>query len=88
MEHLRIRELLKEKGMTGKQLAEAVKVSPVTISNIVKGNQFPKPEILAAIAEALEVRMKDLFAAEEGMQPIYIKEQDKYIKIGEIKKEK
>ena len=88
MEYLRIKQLLKEKGMTGKELAEKVNVSAVTISNIASGNSFPKPEILKAIAEALGVRLKDLFTEEEGMEPIYIKEQDKYIKIGEIRKDR
>ncbi|MDT0646330.1 helix-turn-helix transcriptional regulator [Zunongwangia sp. F260] len=86
MEYLRIKELLKEKGMTGKELAEKTNVSNVTISNIASGNSFPKPQILQSIAEALGVRLKDLFAAEEGMRPIFIKEGDKYIKIGEIDK--
>lgn len=87
MEHLRIKELLIEKGMTGKQLAEKANISTVSVSHIVNGNQFPKPEVLKAIAEALGVSLKDLFTAEDDMQPIYIKDRETYIKIGEIKRE-
>ncbi len=84
MEHLRIRELLKEKGMTGKQLAEEVGVSTVSISNIVSGNSFPRPEVLKRISGALGVRLRDLFTSEGESQPIYIKRGEAFLKIGEI----
>ena len=61
MNILRLRELLKEKEMTGKELAERVGVSQNTISNIVNGYSFPKPELLLSISEKLDVDLKDLF---------------------------
>ena len=85
MELLRLKELLKEKNMTGKDLADKVGVSTVTISNISSGNSFPKSELLIYIAEALEVSVKDLFAPGENEEAIYIKKDGNYIKIGEIK---
>lgn len=61
MELLRLKDLIKEKGTSGKELAETVGVTPVTISNIVKGNNFPKPELLLRIAGALDVDIRELF---------------------------
>jgi len=84
MEHLRLRELLKEKNMTGKQLAEEVGVSTVAISNIVSGNSFPRPEILRKMAKALGVDLRDLFTSEGEAQALYIKKGETYIKVGEI----
>lgn len=85
MELLRLKEILKEKGITGKELAEKVGVTPVAISNITSGNSFPKGDLLKAIAEALGVSVKDLFTPGEDEEAIYIKRDDKFIKVGEIK---
>lgn len=61
MNILRLKEVLKEKEMTGKDLAEKVEVTPASISNIVQGNSFPKPELLLKIAETLNVDIRQLF---------------------------
>ena len=61
MNILRLKEVLKEKEMTGKDLAEKVEVTPASISNIVQGNSFPKPELLLKIAETLDVDIRELF---------------------------
>jgi transcriptional regulator with XRE-family HTH domain len=61
MELLRLKELLADKGMSGKILAEKVDVSQNTVSNIVSGKNFPKPELLLKIAEVLDVDVRDLF---------------------------
>lgn len=61
MSILRLKELLKEKEMSGKTLAEKVQVTPASISNIVQGNSFPKPELLVNIAAVLDIDIKDLF---------------------------
>ena len=61
MEVLRLKEVLKEKKMSGKGLAEAVNVTPVSISNIAQGNSFPKPELLIEIANTLDVDVSELF---------------------------
>jgi len=84
MDHLRLRELLKEKNMTGKQLAEQVGISTVAVSKIVSGNSFPRPEVLRKIAEALDVELRDLFTPEGEAQALYIKKGETYIKVGEI----
>ncbi len=61
MNILRLKEVLKEKEITGKDLAEKVGVTPASISNIVQGNSFPKPELLLKIANTLDVDIRDLF---------------------------
>lgn len=61
MELLRLKKLLSEAGITGKILADRTGVSQNTISNIVSGKNFPKPELLLKIAEVLDVDVRDLF---------------------------
>ncbi|MGM0934039.1 MAG: helix-turn-helix transcriptional regulator [Bacteroidota bacterium] len=87
MKLLRLKELLKEKGLTSKALADKLGVTPATVSNIARSTHFPKPELLVAIAEALDVRLTDLFLEEEGSEAIYVKRGDNFIKIGEIQTE-
>lgn len=61
MNVLRLKEVLKEKGISGKGLSEKVGVTQATISNISNGNHFPKPDLLLQIAKTLDVDIKDLF---------------------------
>lgn len=61
MNILRLKELLQEKNITGKELATQLRVSQNTVSSIVNGNSFPKPSLLLDIAEALEIDLPDLF---------------------------
>lgn len=61
MNILRLKELLQEKSITGKELATRLGVSQNTVSSIVNGNSFPKPSLLLDIAKALEVDLRDLF---------------------------
>ncbi len=61
MNILRIKELLKEKGSTGKELAETIGITETSLSRIVKGDQQPRFDLLLQIAETLDVDVKDLF---------------------------
>ena len=58
---LRLRDLLKQKEITGKSLAEKVGVSDNTISFILTGKTHLRPELLLKITAALDVDLKDLF---------------------------
>lgn len=58
---LRLRDLLKQKEITGKSLAEKVGVSDNTISFILTGKTHPRPELLLKIAAALDVDLRELF---------------------------
>lgn len=56
---MRIKEVLKEKGVTAKELAERIGVSQPAISFAINGN--PTAETLTKIAAALGVQVGDLF---------------------------
>lgn len=86
MDILRLKAILLEKGMTGKELAEKANVSTVAISNIASGNSFPKPDLLKKIAEVLDVDIRDLFnpTKEDHSEPLYVKRNGEFVKIGDI----
>jgi transcriptional regulator with XRE-family HTH domain len=90
MSILRIKELLIEKGISGKDLAAKVKVTPASISNIVQGNSFPKPDLLIKIAEVLNVDVRELLIStrkvETETETIFAFREGSYIPIGELKK--
>lgn len=58
---LRIKEVIKEKGMTVNSLAEKMGINRVGLSNHINGN--PSVEVLEKIANALEVDITELFAS-------------------------
>jgi transcriptional regulator with XRE-family HTH domain len=57
--NMRIKEVLKEKGMTAKELAVKIGVTPPSISVAINGNMTI--EMLNRIADALGVPVTDLF---------------------------
>ncbi|MEE0882247.1 MAG: helix-turn-helix transcriptional regulator [Bacteroidales bacterium] len=57
----RIKEILSQKGMTAKQLAEAMNVTPQYISGIVRETGSASVEVLSNIAKILEVPISSLF---------------------------
>ncbi|WP_417237220.1 helix-turn-helix domain-containing protein [Bizionia paragorgiae] len=87
MQLLRLKEVLKEKGVTGKDLSEGVEVTTASISNIVNGNHFPKPELLKKIADFLNVDIRELFIPtkeETVTETIYVNRNGNYEPIGEL----
>ena len=56
---LRIKEILKEKGMKMKELADKMNIAPETLSRTLQNN--PQYKTLKVIANILEVSMRDLF---------------------------
>ena len=56
---LRIKEVIKEKGLTVQALADKMKINRVGLSNHINGN--PSVEIIQRIADALEVNITELF---------------------------
>ncbi|GGE92233.1 DNA-binding transcriptional regulator, XRE-family HTH domain [Chishuiella changwenlii] len=89
MEILRLKEVLKEKGLTGKELAEKVNVTENTISFMSTGRTQPRFDLLIQIAEVLDVDIKDLFNSTkepEELETLYIFKDGSYIPIGKIKK--
>lgn len=59
--NLRIKEVIKEKGMTITELADKMGINRVNLSNMVNGN--PTVETLNKIATALNVPITELFSA-------------------------
>ena len=56
----RIKEVLKEKGMTQAALADALGVRYITVNRIVNGHQEPTLKMLSQIAKLLKVSPRDL----------------------------
>lgn len=61
---LRIREVIREKGMTIQSLAEKMGINRVGLSNHINGN--PSVAILEKIAAALNVSVYELFTKEKN----------------------
>lgn len=83
---LRLKELLKEKGVTGKELADEVGMSVTGMSNVVKGQSLPRQEVLLQIAEVLDVDIRELFTPTKKInkKTLYVKEGDNYIPVGDL----
>ena len=63
----RIKEILKEKGLTVNQLADMLEISRQALSKQIQGKMLV--ETAQRIAEALGVPMWQLFASPEEVQP-------------------
>lgn len=60
----RVKEILKARGMTAKDLSQKMGLSEAALSLSLKGN--PTLSRIQEIAEALEVEVSDLFAPKES----------------------
>ena len=90
MEILRLKEALKEKGVTGKELAEKVDVTENAISLIANGKRQPRFELLMDIANVLDVDLTELFKTtkETSSETIYALRDGQYEPIGKLYSEK
>ncbi|MCK5136631.1 MAG: helix-turn-helix transcriptional regulator [Bacteroidales bacterium] len=61
MNYLRIKDLLKEKGLTAKDLALDLNITENGISMIVNGKRQPRFELLQQIADRLDLEIWQLF---------------------------
>ena len=59
MNLLKVKEILRDKGMTINDLANVMGINRVTLSNIINGN--PTLETLQKIANSLGVKITELF---------------------------
>lgn len=80
---LRVKDILNEKGMTSKELAEKMGKSKQYISNIITGGKGMSIATLADIAKILDVEFRDLFAVTDNHSGIngFIKVQNKIYEI-------
>lgn len=83
-----LEKIMNERNMTAKELAELSNVSSVSISNILTGKASPRVDTLLKFAEVLNVDIRDLFQSSKNGEPIpiYIKEEDGFKVVGQIKK--
>ena len=90
MNVLRLKEVLKEKGISGKGLADTVGVTQPAISDIANNKSFPRPELLLQIAKTLDVDVRDLFNAtkDNETETIYVLREGSYVSIGKINNKK
>lgn len=56
-----IKELMKSKKISSKELAEIVNVSPTHISYVINNKRYPSVELLEKIANILDVSVDELF---------------------------
>lgn len=57
---MRVKELREDAGLTQRDLADLAGLSHVTVNHIENGKTPPRPRTLRKIAEALDVRVRDL----------------------------
>ncbi len=62
MAELRIKDILKEKGLTAKSLAESMGKTPQYLNSIINGGKGASLNSLQEIAETLNVPVASLFA--------------------------
>lgn len=85
MNFLNIKQLLGEKGISGKELAEAVNVTENAISLIINGKRQPRFELLKQIADYLEVPFERLFKTDDRYNDLYtVDENGTFIFIGRV----
>ncbi|MCG8207062.1 helix-turn-helix transcriptional regulator [Tenacibaculum finnmarkense genomovar finnmarkense] len=78
MNILRLKDLLKEKGITGKELARKVDKTENAISMILNNKRQPRFELLLKIADVLDVDIKELFVStKDGSSKIQVIINDK-----------
>ncbi len=82
---LRIKDTLKEKGLTQIDLANELGISKVGVNKIINGN--PTVDTLQKIATILDVDIKDLFVSTKGKETLYVEREGEFVPIGEIKTE-
>lgn len=66
MSYLRIRELLKDRSLTAKELARDLGIAENSLSRIITEKQQPRFDLLRKIADRLDVEVWELFAGAEN----------------------
>lgn len=61
MVQLKLKQLLKDKGLSQNSLARELGVSEMTVSSWVSGKRFPTVETLDRVATVLGIRFTELF---------------------------
>ena len=62
--------LLKERGMSQKELAEAVCLTPASVSRYVNGEREPRAHTVVALAEILGVKTSDIIGTYDEQEMV------------------
>ncbi len=73
MSYLRIKELLKERGITSIELADYLGIAENSLSRIITEKRRPRFELLIDIAERLNVEVWQLFKGSDKALEGYVK---------------
>lgn len=65
-EDLRVKELLQERGVKMKEMAEQINITPESLSRALNGN--PQYSTLKKVADYLNVNVRDLFRGEDDVK--------------------
>lgn len=58
---MRIKELIKKRGLTAKEVASVAGITEAMLSNVASGKGNPNLQTLMKIADALDVKVRELF---------------------------
>ena len=81
MNYLRIKELMKEKGVTSREMAKVLGISENGMSMIINGKRQPRFEILERISNHLELEVWQLFRGSEHAIRGYVEVSDRIHRI-------
>lgn len=79
---LRLRDILKQRGLTLKAFSELSGISQPNLSNYIKGNISPTLDTLERIARSLNLEVSDLFPRRPDIQ-LYVKVDNRSYQITE-----
>lgn len=65
---IKLTALLKERGMSQKELAEAASLTPASVSRYVNGEREPRALTVAALAEVLGVKPSDIIGTTDEQE--------------------
>lgn len=65
---IKLTALLKERGMSQKELAEAASLTPASVSRYVNGEREPRALTVAALADVLGVKPSDIIGTSDEQE--------------------
>lgn len=77
----RLRDILKERGLTLKAFSEMSGISQPNLSNYINGNISPTLDTLDKIAKALDLHIQDLFPKDKEVIEFFVKVKGKLYRI-------
>ena len=78
----RLRDILKERGLTLKAFSELSGISQPNLSNYIKGNISPTLDTVDKIARSLNIEIQDLFPKKDGIE-LFVRANGKLYRITE-----